>query len=291
MARLNNKIILAEGDSWTAGDIVDPNSNITLAQVNEPSNDAYRLPRVWPDKLGKRLRTKVLNNAVAGSSNQAIVQRTTTKVVELLETYKPEDIYVIVGWSSPERQDFYYSNIEDERASHWETLYPAQIHQGFNDPGKLEFYKLFIQYFWNEPEFILRFINHHIQLHYFLKSLGVKHKFFNAFYESKMGVKDTDLSFMVTTDIYHVIFETIKDKDYFRGYFGRSNPMYYTEILKSIYQTNIFNQSFSNFIKTLQPKNSLDKLIDNFHPSEFSHSMWAKHLHKELTDLVEWCNE
>lgn len=291
MARLNNKIILAEGDSWTAGDIVDPNSNLTLAQVNEPSNDSYRLPRVWPDKLGKRLRTKVLNNAVAGSSNGAIVQRTICKVRELLETHRPEDIYVIVGWSSPERQDFYYNNPNDERASHWETLYPAQLNQGFNEPGKLDFYKLYVQYFWNEQEFILRFINHHIELHFFLKSLGIKHTFYNSFYESKAGVADTAHSFMVTTNIYNIIFETVKDPSYFRDYFSRSNSSYYHDILKDIYDTNVYSQSFSNFIKSLRPKYNLDKLIDNFHPSEFSHGMWAKHLAKELTDLIDWCNE
>ena len=68
------KLILCEGDSWTSGDMINPKLNTSY--VNDPENDSYRLPKVWPYKLGKLLNTKVLNNAGAGSSNDAIVRRT-----------------------------------------------------------------------------------------------------------------------------------------------------------------------------------------------------------------------
>ena len=65
------KLIYTNGDSWTAGDIVDPKLFGTdNAHVNHPKNKQYRLPRVWPGKLGKLLKTEVINNSVAGASNE-----------------------------------------------------------------------------------------------------------------------------------------------------------------------------------------------------------------------------
>ena len=61
------KIILCEGDSWTSGDIINPELETTW--VNHPTNDSYRLPKVWPNKLGELLDIEVLNTANAGCSN------------------------------------------------------------------------------------------------------------------------------------------------------------------------------------------------------------------------------
>ena len=103
--------MLCDGDSWTSGDIINPELELAGKEhpnVNDPSNDDYRLPKVLPHKLGKLLDVETLNIAMAGSSNDAIVRRTMRKVKELLLDYKPEDLFVIIGWSSPERKDFYY---------------------------------------------------------------------------------------------------------------------------------------------------------------------------------------
>ena len=64
------KLILCDGDSWTAGDIVDPELfGDELYHVNHPDNDQYRFPRVWPHKMGKLLNVDVINTSVAASSN------------------------------------------------------------------------------------------------------------------------------------------------------------------------------------------------------------------------------
>ena len=51
---------------------------------------------------------EVWNAAVAGCSNDAIVRRVVENTFKLLDDYKPEEIFVVVGWSSPERKDFHY---------------------------------------------------------------------------------------------------------------------------------------------------------------------------------------
>ena len=288
MAGLNNKILLAEGDSWTAGDIIDPALGLDLSYVNDPRNNDYRLPRVWPHKLAKRLRVDVKNSSSAGSSNQGILNRTMCSVHELLKTYKPEDIYVIVGWSSPERKDFFYRDIDNKHQAHWDTLYPAELSHEFSHPGKTEFYKNYVQYFWNAEDYILRFINQNIQLHSYLKSLNIQHTFFNAFYEPYAGVIDTDFSFMVATNLYSSILETIDDPSYYRGYMDPADPVFFKEFLKQMMNTVIFDDTFSSLIKTLREQYPDDKLIENFHPSEFSHGQWSKYLYRNLKGLKQW---
>ena len=107
MDKLEYKILLTEGDSWTSGDIIDPSlENELNGHVNSIKNDNFRLPKVWPSKLGKHLGLKVINQAIAGSSNDGIVRRTVNSVIGLLKEHNPEDILVVIGFSSPERKDF-----------------------------------------------------------------------------------------------------------------------------------------------------------------------------------------
>ena len=167
---MSYKLILCDGDSWTAGDIINPELkliNENHANVNDPLNDSYRLPKVWPHKLGKLLNIDTLNIAHAGSSNDAIVRRTMRKVKDLLLDYKPEDLFVIIGWSSPERKDFYYDG-------KWETLYPAQLKKRNNEVLD-NLWKVYTEHFWNKEEYISRFMNQNLYLHYFLKQHNIKH--------------------------------------------------------------------------------------------------------------------
>ena len=164
------KLILCDGDSWTSGDIINPELELAGKEhpnVNDPSNDDYRLPKVWPHKLGKLLDVETLNIAMAGSSNDAIVRRTMRKVKELLLDYKPEDLFVIIGWSSPERKDFYYTGEWDA----WETIHPVSNYQPIPDKDIDTFYEIYRDKFWNEQEYVERYIQQNLLLHYFLNLL------------------------------------------------------------------------------------------------------------------------
>ena len=143
------KVILAEGDSWTAGDILDPEIQEDLkGNVNSTLNDDYRLPRVWPFKLACKLGKKVVNNAVAGSSNDGIVRRTIDGTLELLKTYDASEIYVIIGLTSPERKDFYHKKDNDYG---WDVLYPLDSAE-LTEERKL-FKRVYSSIYWNKEEF------------------------------------------------------------------------------------------------------------------------------------------
>ena len=127
------KIILCEGDSWTSGDIINPKLDVTW--VNHPTNDSYRLPKVWPHKLGELLNIEVLNTANAGCSNDSIVRRVVENTLKLLDKYKGEEIFVIVGWSSPEEKIFIMITMVKNIGKHFTHLL-LQTHNNYHKNQK-----------------------------------------------------------------------------------------------------------------------------------------------------------
>jgi len=276
------KLILCDGDSWTAGDIINPELkliNENHANVNDPLNDSYRLPKVWPHKLGKLLNIDTLNIAHAGSSNDAVVRRTMRKVKELLLDYEAKDLFVIIGWSSPERKDFYYTGEWDA----WETIHPVSNYQPIPDKDIDKFYEIYRDKFWNEQEYVERYIQQNLLLHYFLKEHNVKHLFFDAFYETRghrsmfnsLNIDDVIISSGYETESHYALMK------------------YFLKVKKEF----SLNDSFRNL---LLDKNKVfeynGKQLNSFkeelfntkdhHPSEKGHEIWAKNLFKELKDKI-----
>lgn len=246
------KLILCEGDSWTAGDIIDPEIfGDRLDKVNDPRNRPYRLPKVWPHKLGKLLKVDTDNNSESGSSNDGIVRRLLKKIPELLKLYKPKDLFVIIGWSSPERKDFYYKG----EWNSWETLYPAQLTQDFSyDKDLQEFYRIYLEKFWNEEEYIERYIQHNLLIHHFLNSYNIKHIFFDAFYETKdMGIYDK------------------LNKDNLKQ-------------IKDIRKNNFIDKTFR---EVLMKGEYLDEELfgKDYHPTEKAHEIWARYLYDKVNNI------
>ena len=246
------KLILCEGDSWTAGDIIDPEIfGDRLDKVNDPRNRPYRLPKVWPHKLGNLLGVETDNNSVSGSSNDGIVRRLLKKIPDLLKTYESKDLFVIVGWSSPERKDFYYKGKWDA----WETMYPAQLTQDFSyDKDLQEFYRIYLEKFWNEEEYVERYIQHNLLIHHFLNSYGINHIFFDAFYETKdMGIYDK-----------------------------LSNDN--LEPIKNIKENYFISKTFR---ETLMKGEYLDEELfgKDYHPTENGHETWARYLYDKINNI------
>lgn len=257
------KVLFTEGDSWTSGDIIDPELDISF--VNDPSNDEYRLPKVWPSKLAKILKCKSVNTSVAGSSNDGIVRRCLNKIPELLTTYKPEDILVIIGWSSPERKDFFYKNS-------WDTLYPAQYDTYHSSDEIKQFYNTYLNYFWKEEEYLTRYVNNVILLHNFFENLNIRHYFFDAFYERKeVGLKKTNSLYSYINTFY----KKSSKSSYLRHInLDFSIPYYY-----NIYKSNYIEKTFKEFIN----KKLTDKTyFEDYHPTETSHQLWANYLYEKI---------
>ena len=89
-------------------------------------------------------------------------------------------MFVIIGWSSQREKIFYY-RVEHES---WETIYPA--HRLSYDEDLKNFYNTYVEKFWNDVEYVERYIQQNLLLHYYLKEHNIDHIFFDAFYELKV---------------------------------------------------------------------------------------------------------
>ncbi len=260
------KVILCDGCSWTGGHDIDPKlekQGITF--VNHPDNDSYRLPRLWPYKLGKLLNVEVINSGVAGSSNDGIVRRTLREVKNLLSEHRAKDIYVVIGWTSPERKDFFYRN-DDTGA--WDTLYPVQNEYHHPDKDVKKFWEIYIQKYWNEEEYLERYTQQVILLHLFLKEHGIKHLFFDAFYET---TKDDNPNILNSVNVDDLILQNQYDK---MGHY------YLMDYFNSLRQDIFMPTSFRNFLLQKRKIKFGDDMFNtkDYHPTEKAQHLWAKKL-------------
>ena len=255
------KLIICDGDSWTAGDIVDPELfGDNLSEVDHPDNDQYRLPRVWPHKLGNSLGIDVLNTSYSGSSNDSIVRRVLRNTLEQLETYNSEELFVIVGWSSPERKDFFYEG-------EFKCFYPMEFGdlKGKTDIDK--FKKLYLKYFWEGGEYVTRYVQQNLLLHTFLENRGIKHYFFDAFYEKKRIESNKDGGMYSNVELENEIDITNPTFEYYL----KIRPLFTKD------------KSFRSFLM-VDEENFDDELWDWYHPSEKAHELWAEELYKDLNE-------
>ena len=205
---------------------------------------------------------ETINKSEAGSSNDGIVRRVYRNVLNLLKENKPEDLFVIIGWTSPERKDFYYN----WRHTSWETLYPAQFKQDFHFHDKVAekelqvFYKTYLKYFWNQEEYLERYIQQNLSLHHFLLNKGIKHLFFDAFYESKTGGmwENKDL------------LDHLSDSDTFQSEFIKLREKVFVPISMKQYLLDSGQKS----------------MWDEYHPSEQGHKYWSKNINKILKSII-----
>lgn len=279
------KLLYVNGDSWSAGDIVDPvKFKDESWHVMHPDNDSYRLPKVWPNKVAESLNIKCINNSVAGSSNDGIVRRMLTDIPKLLKEYKPEEIFLIIGWTSPERKDFFYKG---KGQNSWDTLYPAEVgHWKDTDIDKNEFYKIYTTRYWNEEEYLTRFINQNMLVAGYLENLGIKFLFFNAFYENKQVVLENDPN-------RHNIKHSPRLIDYINKYHPDNfknniwlETIQLNEVVEQfniLYNKSFIATSFKEYILNIELAKKI-RLLE-YHPTEEGHQEWANFIAKSIINF------
>jgi len=283
---MNTKLILCDGDSWTSGDMINP--NLELTNVNNTENDSYRLPKVWPSDLGKLTNIEIKNISRAGSSNDAIVRRILDNVNDYLEQgNNPNDLFVMIGWSSPERKDFYYRNPQNKHNSHWETLYPNQLDQPFDyDRNLKSFYEKYIINFWNPEEYISRYIQQILFMSYFLSSNNIKHKFFNAFYEEVSGDETPFENAKSGVGIGMFNENDLMDDLTSQHTIHKSTIKQFSKIYNKIF----IKKSFRNYLRGLSKTNQeFDPTYfesDGHHPNRKGHQLWSKVVFENIKDML-----
>jgi Family of unknown function (DUF6071) len=265
-----NRILVA-GDSWTYGsEIRDPRLPSSINDWDTP-NDHYRLPRIWPNKLGKLMGvTDIVNISYPAASNDMIVRNTVGWLTQeyLAPKKSTENLFVIVGLTSPERKDFYY---KDKKRSFWFTLWPMWKHKYPQEPLN-RFAELYTTHLYNIEESTHRYLNQIFYLQTLFNQYKIKHLFFQAFYQR------SDMNIHQWTD-----------DPYTRHYRGQPDQMIWDMIdpIRFMHKDDEIH-SFHNYIRKKDLCTQGTNAIKGMHPSELGHTWWAEHVYKYLQENKLW---
>lgn len=279
--------LYVNGDSWTAGHFIDPKlQKEGVKDCNDPRNDAYRLRNTWPHHVGRVLGLNVINGAHAGASNDRIVRSTMDDLLGLLKTKKAKDIFVMIGWSSPERKDFFYKEQNGQNGA-WDTLYPAELeHWHSSDPLREDFYKSYVLRYWNVEEYYTRHILNVKMLTNFLISKRIKFKFFDCFYENKRAVLagDTAINRLPTLASSIKRWASLQNEKYLK-HVGIVNLVQQYEVL---YNKHFVSPTFADYLldKVANERKDYSKIEKylHVHPTKLGHKEWGTYIVSKFKD-------
>jgi lysophospholipase L1-like esterase len=116
-----------------------------------------------------------------------------------------------------------------------------------------------------------------------LNSLGIRHTFFNAFYESSDVVLDREKHQLLDAEEFDKVIENFKISitDYNVRHLGLVHLL---GKYQEIYKNNYVKKTFVGHLKEQMKEHGLhyDDVFDVFHPSELGHEKWANYLYTVL---------
>jgi len=287
--------IICDGDSWVFGcEIVDPliekkygGEGIHPGAYDFfPENDSYRIPRIFSTYLAKIMDAEVENLAWPADDNTTILNRT---VVHLSKEYlakglSTDNLLVIVGWSSPERNSFWF---KEGSASTRFRLWPNVQH--FDFPLQKKFWEIYVTSLWNREEYLPRYVMNVLQLQNFCDTHNIKWICFNSFYQTPkanspkewndLEIKKELLDLKLNGSIHGYSSNTVEKN-------RRIQNMYeYVSLWETInpdrfYMKDQKNNTFKSFIEA----NNQDDAYCGWHPSPSSHEIWAEELYRYIKD-------
>lgn len=286
---MNRKTIIFDGDSWVFGsEIVDPilvekygKDVHSGTYSHNKENDNYRIPKIFPTHLGEKLDSNVINLSWPADDNGTILNRTITYITTnyISKGLPTDNLFVIIGWSSPERLFFWY---KDDKMSHRFRLWPNYQISENNEQKK--FSELYISHFWNKEEYIPRYIFNVTQFQNFCNIHGIKWMCFNSFYQvpnlnpkdwSDLNVNHELSTMKIDRSPYYSSF-TNKREIYSYDYYG----LWSLIDEKRFYKKNDKNNTFKSFME----KKLGDKAYNGWHPSPESHKCWSDELYNYITE-------
>ena len=286
--------VICDGDSWVFGcEIVDPEIAKKYNSTTHPGaydflpeNDPYRIPKIFPTHLSNLLNVPVTNLSWPADDNGTILRRTINYISQkyLANNISTDNLFVIIGWSSPERNSFWY--IDDNiKLSHPFRLWPQVPH--FESKEQEKFWELYVAYLWNAQEYIPRYVLNVLQLQNFCTAHNIKWMCFNSFYQTPNESPGQWNDLNIIDEI-----EKIKGRIGGHEYQISTNPLKrikhindYSALWASIdpvrfYKKDKPNNTFKSYIET--PKNKVIPPLVGWHPSPRGHKAWARELFRYI---------
>jgi hypothetical protein len=287
---MKNIDLILGGDSWVFGsEIADPkliaeNPGKHVSNFDhQEENDEYREPRVFPALLGKKLKAKnVISTAWPADDNTSICNRVidyiTTNYIN--ENKSTKNIFVVIGWSSPERARFWFKN---DTVSCRYIIWPSLEWHDFHEQKRI--WELYVMHLWNKEEYIPRFIETVLRFQNFCSEHKIKWLCFNSFYQGA----GSGCSHIISEDINikNEIASISPQEGY--GYMinGKRQPginlFHWENIWATIDPVRYYckdqeENSWRTFIH-----NRLENPYSGYHPSEQGHQLWADEIYNYIT--------
>ena len=267
------------GDSWTWGaELVDPiEEPIPIMNLEgdqfwrqmKPINIAYREKHRYLNLLGLKLNaTEIIDLSKPAYSNEAIIR-------VLLQWLSDEgytngrdtsDLFISIGWSSPERREFYTNRGDQE---YYFELGPWSADRDHGDKEWNEFFKLYVTHFWKENEFIRRWIHDVYKTEVLLKHLKIRYVMHQAFYHHYLDPIHT-----WDDKVYRQKnFPAVKEAD--------------RKLWAAVDDLRFLNKDdeeigTSHHYLLKQVNNDIKKVLLAWHPNEYGHKLWAEYLHQYI---------
>ncbi len=221
---------------------------------------AEDLPNSWSGQLSMMMSLNHLNEAVPGQSNWSIYSNTVYSVGKLLKEYAPEDIFVVIGWSSFDRYEYIHEfkklyrltpgSIDTPGASTW----PEVVKDA---------YKLFVLGCDYNSHSLNNFALTYQALSCFLKLKNIKYFFFNAIQNVRYPEQN----------LLHSLQDSQWDKELFDCL--RNDPNY----------LHPFDEDFV-YINYLAKKYDRDEGGRSRHFAKPAHTEWAQFLHEKIQERL-----
>jgi len=283
--------LLVVGDSWSFGsEIRNPTLSVDIKDW-DIKNNSYRIPKIWPTLLAEKLSTGVTNLSYPASSNDRIVRLTESWLYEnyISRNRSTGELKIIIGWTSPERKDFFYTDPHKKGMPNWTTIWPQQAGFDYIQPGMNSFFKTYVTYLWHEREALNRYVHQVTAMENLCKAHDIKLLMFQAFYDTGKGIhgaKDNIDDFKDYKNPGYINDEFEKAKvgaDHPGWHHHYSNEMNKT-MWECLNQNTFLEESFFSYMK----KNDIDKTITGQHPNELGHKLWADYVKNYVRNKLEW---
>jgi hypothetical protein len=283
--------IICDGDSWVFGsEIADPEISKRYDGTVHPGkydwmeeNDEFRVPKIFTTHLAKIMDAEVTNLAWPADDNGTIVNRTITYISSnyLAKGIPTDNLFVIVGWSSPERNHFWY---KDDKIDTKFRLWPQVQH--FDAPQQKEFWDFYVTYLWNPEEYLPRYVMNVLQLQNFCNAHNIKWMCYNSFYQTPgrnpqdwndLDVRNELLPLNLHGSPYQI--STTKGRNMYQNE--------YVSAWDTIDPIRFYKKDQpDNTFKRVMEKANVEPVYYGWHPSPESHKVWAE----ELKNYIETNN-
>lgn len=273
--------LLACGDSWVWGDeLVDPiEEPIPIMRIPgggfdrhlKPVNYAYRMKHRYVNQFAEKIGAEVVDLSECSASNNAIIRRLMEYLSEEDYLYGRDtsELFVSIGWTSPERTEFYYK--KKWGRDNWLDFGPWTLGRSHNDEDVDQFFRIYVENFYHPGEYLHRWILQIFQTERILKSLNINYIMHQAFYHHHMQTIKQWVDKKYTDEIKNTI--TYADKKMWDS----------LDPIRFVHKDDPEHGTAHHYMLN-KADGDYEKAFIEFHPSAYGHTVWAEHLY-------EYCKE